>query len=367
MANQQVLRTLIRSASYFRGAPRFPRRHLLRRLPRGTLLACLGSHQVISIKKLIEQTAPCPEPCGLSGGRIGYASVTHLFCVFFYARFTHAHGWRHVVSFHEATRLPVNHPKSPLQEQSPNEYFQFTQSPKLMKTNNQKKQFSGFTLVELLVVIAIVATLATIAFFSAARVKDSANKAACTNNLKQIAVGLASHQADFGRFPSKTEGSWDRKILPYLGLTGNRPITGPLTKSSWPELQGIAEYFTCPSDEVPRAADQYPRTYSIVPWTTNLAVGGPSRRWTNLPKNVGVPLSIVSDPARAAVVVEAHVASNIIGSGANRYHDNGVPSGAGDTLHRTNQIVLFADGHTEVVPIMTNALFIEKYWPVPTP
>lgn len=236
-----------------------------------------------------------------------------------------------------------------------------------MKTNDQRNQFSGFTLVELLVVIAIVATLASIAFFSAARVKDSANKVSCTNNLKQISVGLASHQADFGRFPSETEGSWDRKILPYLGLTGNKAITGPLTKSTWPELEGIAEYFTCPSDEVPRAADQYPRSYSIVPWTTNLSIGPPSRRWPNLQENVGVPISIVSDPARAAVVVEGHIAENFLGSQGNAYRDQGGPSGADDTLHKKNQIVLFADGHTEVVPFMTNALFIEKYWPVPTP
>ena len=49
MASQQVLRILVRSAPYFRGAPRFPRRPLLRRLPRSTLLTCLRSQPVIAM------------------------------------------------------------------------------------------------------------------------------------------------------------------------------------------------------------------------------------------------------------------------------------------------------------------------------
>lgn len=47
----------------------------------------------------IEQTAP-----GLTARR-SPVSGPHLFCEFLYACFNHYHGWRHAVSFYEATGL----------------------------------------------------------------------------------------------------------------------------------------------------------------------------------------------------------------------------------------------------------------------
>lgn len=55
----------------------------------------------------------------------------------------------------------------------------------------------GFTLIELLVVIAIIAILAAILFPVFARARDSANRTACLNNIKQIATGAIMYTQDY--------------------------------------------------------------------------------------------------------------------------------------------------------------------------
>ncbi|MGB6220301.1 MAG: DUF1559 domain-containing protein [Haloferula sp.] len=232
------------------------------------------------------------------------------------------------------------------------------------------KRPRGFTLTELMVVIVIVTVLATLAFMMGNRVKESATTATCTNNLRQIGLGLAAHQADFRRFPGKLDGiAWDRAILPYLGYVGDESLkgNGPLTKENWPEIEKPASYFACPSDKKQRSSDKYARSYAIVPWTTNWSNGTQFRGWKTRPFNQGVPMSIISSPSTAATVVEWHAGTegieNVVGSGSHAYHDRGGPDGPNDDVHRRNQIVLFADGHTEVLPFLSNQEFVERYWP----
>jgi prepilin-type N-terminal cleavage/methylation domain-containing protein/prepilin-type processing-associated H-X9-DG protein len=67
----------------------------------------------------------------------------------------------------------------------------------------QESRFrSGFTLIELLVVIAIIGVLVALIMPAVQAARESANKAKCQNNLKQLALAAQEYHDAFTSFPS---------------------------------------------------------------------------------------------------------------------------------------------------------------------
>jgi prepilin-type N-terminal cleavage/methylation domain-containing protein len=137
-----------------------------------------------------------------------------------------------------------------------------TKNTSMMRANSSRF-LHGFTLVELLVVIAITGVLIALLLPAVQAARESARRTQCTNNLKQLSIGLATFESAHSKFPAGQRWSgprsepgsyaiaWSATLLPQIEqeaiadlIDFSYPLSDP---RNLPATGQIVSLYQCPS------------------------------------------------------------------------------------------------------------------------
>jgi prepilin-type N-terminal cleavage/methylation domain-containing protein/prepilin-type processing-associated H-X9-DG protein len=204
--------------------------------------------------------------------------------------------------------------------------------------------YNAFTLIELLVVIAIIAVLAAMLLPALSQAKESARQTKCASDLRQLGLGVAMYQDDFG---DSLPSVWDSSVgrgnssgtngwIAFI-KTGEPTRFLPANGTLFPYLT-TTNIFECPSD----------RTH----WGTSYALNALLSRDTDLPGfHAGIPGAEVVSPSATFLFLE-EAAPEAGGSTNDSYYDP--RNDHSSARHKGGSNIAFCDFH--IGSFRTNAV-----------
>lgn len=220
------------------------------------------------------------------------------------------------------------------------------------------RRLSAFTLIELLVVVSIITLLVALLLPALSQARESARRAACSSNLRQIGVGSLAYAASqrghlppmyrtkSGRFAANywDQYIWDSHLHSYYGVARKvmacpSRVSPSFSVPSWMSSSGAADWRTGPNGE----GAYWCNSYQYV----GNAHGAPGNSWFHDP--AAHPAQI--NAAGAGTYLGGDVIYVQSGTYFSPHHPRaGVSVGTGSvnnlpvgSLYGVNQ--LFADGH----------------------
>ena len=122
----------------------------------------------------------------------------------------------------------------------------------------RRQRQTGFTLVELLVVIAIIGILVALLLPAIQAAREAANRAQCSNNLKQLGLGLHNYHDTYNVFPpAGVSYGWCHEGRPGYAKVLN--VSGWVMVLPFLEQQSLYEQY----DSSQAASRQAPRRLPV--------------------------------------------------------------------------------------------------------
>ena len=162
----------------------------------------------------------------------------------------------------------------------------------------KRPAYRHFTLIELLIVIAIIAILAAMLLPALRSARETAKKAGCINNEKQIGMYIQQFAINNKQSISilKSYDDWYQRLMKEAGGTYKDESGSHIDKNNLDgKGQGIAKIFKCPAD-ITRGTASYGRNKPSKGWTI--------RKEDNGPKLVESRLSILRAPSDLIIIAD---------------------------------------------------------------